>query len=200
MERFGAGEPPGSELSAPATLEDVWDPPLDLCFSPAGYRDLRAMGHSPERAFLMMTVSEARASEPNEHYLHYWLAQLQRRRLGDWADAEESPESDEIRALRRFVHDFGTLGINLRGRRPEVFRAAYCVAYLDPRLTPACDERDRDPRTILGAALAALTWGSIDLGAAVQVLLEGPPWSSEAARFVVHLASLYYGVGEMGKA
>ncbi len=186
--------------SVPASLEDVWDPPSELRFALADYRELRATGRSPERAFLMMTVGEARAAEPDGHYLHYWLAQLQRRRLGEWLEAEDLPEKEEIRALRQFIHEFGTLGINLRGRRPEVFRAAYRVAYLDPRRTPVGDERDRDPRTILGAVLAALTWGSIDLGAVVQVLLDGPPWSPEAARYVVHLARLYYGVGETGKA
>ncbi len=146
----------------------------------------------------MMTVSEARVAEPGGHYLHYWLAQLQRRRLGEWEDLDESKEKSEIRTLRRFVHDLGTLGINLRGRRPDVFRAAYRVAYLDPRLTPVGDERDHHPRTILGAVLAALTWASTDLKSAVAVLKAGPPWSPAAASFVVHLARLYYGDGEMG--
>jgi hypothetical protein len=70
-------------------------------------------------------IAEALAAENIGKHAHYWLSELLRSWLPEWASlAEDSQEGDAWRCVRSEIQDMIALGINLRGRPRSAYFAA----------------------------------------------------------------------------
>ncbi len=169
--------------TAPSS-DDLCAPALGAGKTPETlFMELIQKGHEEEEAVLAALQLRALAACDDTMFFHYWMSG----ELRSWFGPRGFEAAEKFATLRQRVQDMITMGINLRGRRPEEYLAAR------QRWGQRSESGSSEFALVFDALLSAASFAGAGLLETMDVLVRDPICPRAGVLTFARLAGLFYG-------